>query len=155
MASPIREGTSTSIAFSSRDINITKEKINLRIYKNFNAAYYVIEYFIKTDIDGKQIPLLFYAKDYEADFKVFVDDAATEIHDIPAEYTDTKKEPFQSFSNSFSTPAYEHATPTVTIYWQKNYIKMRKVSYKKLESTNGQKGLISKFGWMNFPLLRG
>lgn len=140
MASPIREGTSTSTAFSSRDINIAKEIIHLKIDNDFNTAKYVIEYFIKTDIAGKQVPLLFYAKDYNENFKVWVDDVETEILDIPAEYTDTKKEPFQSFSNSFSTPAYEHATPTVTIYWQKNYGNNYEINELKYFEPNLSKG---------------
>ena len=121
MASPIRYGTLSSTAFSSKDIDITKEIIHLKIDKDFNTANLKIEYFIKTDIAGKQVPLLFYAKDYNENFKVWVDDVETEILDIPAEYTDTKKEPFQSFSNSFSKETNENEKPTVTIYWKKNY----------------------------------
>lgn len=45
MASPLkRENPYGSIAFSSRDIDITKEKLFVTLDADFNTASYVIEY---------------------------------------------------------------------------------------------------------------
>jgi hypothetical protein len=120
MASPIWEGTFSSSAFSSRDIDILKEKIYLKIDKNFSTAFYRIEYFIRTDSNGRQIPLLFHAKDYKGDFKVWVDNQEVKLLDIPGEYKTTANSPFTNFSNSFRQPSRNGEPETVEIYWQKN-----------------------------------
>jgi hypothetical protein len=57
MASPIWEGTLGSSAFSSRDIDILKEKIDLKVDSDFRTAFFRIEYVIRTDRSGTQIPL--------------------------------------------------------------------------------------------------
>jgi hypothetical protein len=57
MASPIWEGTFGSSAFSSRDIDILKEKIDLKVDSDFRTAFFRIEYVIRTDRSGTQIPL--------------------------------------------------------------------------------------------------
>ena len=61
MASPIWEGTLGSSAFSSRDIDILNEKIDLKVDSGFRSAFFRIEYVIRTDRSGTQIPLLFHA----------------------------------------------------------------------------------------------
>lgn len=113
MASPIREGTLSSSAFSSRQVDILKEKIEVTIDKDFQAASYVVEYFIKTDTNGKQIPLLFHAADYKGDFKVWVDEKEVNVTNVPAEYHTTSNSPFKNFSNSFQQDE-------VVIYWDDN-----------------------------------
>ncbi|NTW33236.1 MAG: hypothetical protein HGB12_11545 [Bacteroidetes bacterium] len=120
MASPIREGTISSSAFSSRDIDIFKEKIHIAIDKEYKTAAYVIEYFIKTDVDGKQIPLLFHARGYKGDFKIWVDNQEVKLLDIPSEYRTTYNAPFEKFSSSFRLPSRQGESETVVIYWEKN-----------------------------------
>ena len=101
MASPIREGTYGSSAFSSRDIDIIKERLLVTIDKDFKTAAYVIEYTIKTDSPGKQIPLLFHAKDYLGYFQVFVDGKETELKEIPQEYLSNRDSSFSKFEGAF------------------------------------------------------
>lgn len=120
MASPILRGTFSSSAFSSRDIDIIKEKIHFSIDKDFNTGNYVIEYFIKTDLEGKQTPLLFYARDYTSDFKLWVDDQEVKLLEIPHEYISTINTPFERFANSFKKPFREGESETVEISWEKN-----------------------------------
>lgn len=120
MASPILEGTFSSSAISSRNIDILKERINLKIDKDFRTAFYQIEYFIRTDSNGRQIPLLFHAKDYKDDFKIWVDNQEVKLLDIPSEYQTTANSPFENFSNSFEQPTRNGERETVVIYWQKN-----------------------------------
>ncbi len=79
MSSPYRVGTKGAFAVCSRNINILSEKIHIKIDNNFNEAYYTIEYNIKSDYYGEQVPLLFVAIDYLKDFKVFYDDKPVEV----------------------------------------------------------------------------
>jgi hypothetical protein len=120
MASPIRPGTFSSSAFSSRDIDILKEKIYLKVDKDFRTAFYQIEYFIRTDSNGRQIPLLFHAEDYKGDFKIWVDNQEVKLLDIPYEYITTANTPFERFSNSFEQPSRSGEPETVVIYWDKS-----------------------------------
>ena len=120
MASPIWEGTYSSSAFSSRDIDIFKEKIYLKIDKDFSTAFYHIEYFIRTDTSGRQIPLLFHAKDYKGDFRIWVDKKPEICLDIPSEYKKAANSPFEKFSNSFTLPSQNGEGEAITIYWQEN-----------------------------------
>lgn len=120
MASPIREGTFSSSAFSSRDIDICKEKICLKIDKDFKKAFYRIEYSIETDRNGIQIPLLFIAKDYQGEFKVWVDNQEVKLLEIPSEYRTSVNSPFENFSNHFRQPSQDGESESVIIYWQKN-----------------------------------
>lgn len=83
MASPILPGTSSSSAISSKSIHILEEKIHIDIDETFTTATCVVEYFIETQTAGLQIPLLFYAQDYNPDFyfKVWVDNEEVSILD--------------------------------------------------------------------------
>lgn len=59
MASPFIEGTKAASAISSRHVDILHESIFIQIDENFHTAKYKVEYMIKSDVVGKQIPLLF------------------------------------------------------------------------------------------------
>jgi hypothetical protein len=65
MASPIVEGSKNASAFSSKDVTILHENIMVHISQDFKTAKYTIEYTIKSDVVGGQIPLLFLAKEYK------------------------------------------------------------------------------------------
>lgn len=114
MASPVREGTLSSSAFSSRNIDILKEKISISLDSHFNTAFFSVEYIIKTDTEGNQIPLLFHAMDYHGEFKVWVDDKEITILPTPKEYLDITNSVFQNFSHIF------HGSNQVTIYWDEH-----------------------------------
>lgn len=73
MASPLQGGTFSSSAFSSKDVDIKSESIILKIDPYFKTGHFTIEYRIQSDVIGKQIPLLFYAMDYDNQFKIFLD----------------------------------------------------------------------------------
>jgi hypothetical protein len=79
MASPMRNGTSLSTVFTSKNIDILNEKIYFKPDKEFKTGIYLIEYHIKTDTSGKQIPLLFFALDYKENFKVYVDNIEIQL----------------------------------------------------------------------------
>ncbi|MCZ2223750.1 MAG: hypothetical protein LC122_08990 [Chitinophagales bacterium] len=117
MASPYIPGTSSSTVYSSKDVDILKEKIFIKLNKNFESADYVIEYYINTETNGMQIPLLFHAIDYSKNFKVFVDGKEIKLLDIPAEYTSTNQSKFDKFSNSFRPPLNNGEADMAEIYW--------------------------------------
>ena len=52
------------------------------------TATFTIEYDIETDVDGKQMPLLFYAMNYDANFDVWVDGKWIEATNLPDNYYD-------------------------------------------------------------------
>jgi hypothetical protein len=120
MASPLREGTLAGTAFSSRNIDIIKERINITTSKDFKTANYVIEYFINTDTSGIQIPLLFLAKDFNTDFKVWLDDNEITLKDVPKEYKTNNKSPLQAFSRLFNTESSSDNEKLVYISWGNN-----------------------------------
>lgn len=115
MSSPIEEGTKTSSAFSSKDINILSETIYIKIDKEFKTAKFIVEYTIESDIIGRQIPLLFYAQDYKDSFFVWADSQKVNIQTIPEKYKNIGTSPFRAFSNAF-----HDNSETITIYWYKN-----------------------------------
>jgi hypothetical protein len=140
MASPIMEGTLSSSAFSSRDIDILKEKIYLKIDRDFSTAFYQIEYLIKTDTGGKQIPLLFHAKDYMGDFKIWVDNQEVKWFNIPSDYRSIANTPFEKFSNSFKEPYRDGEPETVDIFWQENLGTVYEINDLKYFETDLSKG---------------
>ncbi len=135
MASPYREGTFSSSAFSSRNIDILHEKIYIKPDSSFNTALFKIEYAVKTDTEGRQIPLLFHAVDYNGDFKVWVDNQLVTISSIPAAYEHISNSPFQHFSNIFD------GRNEVTIYWEENsgfVYQLNELKYFETSLTKGE-----------------
>ena len=72
MASPIIPGTMVATPFTSQYVDILGEKIFIRINESFTTASFRIEYRIKSSASGKQIPLLFYAVNYNKNFKIWI-----------------------------------------------------------------------------------
>lgn len=156
MASPVREGTLTSSAFSSRDIDILKEKIDLTIDKDFKTGFFKIEYIIRSDSGGIQIPLLFYAADYKDGFSVSVDGKETELLNIPAEYLSSSGSginKFSRFSDSFTESGVK--TGTVTIFWEEgsgNVYELSDLKYFETGLTKGEHVIKVEYtadAWLN------
>lgn len=118
MASPIDEGTFSSSALSSRDIDILGEKIHVSIDDSFKTAKYRVEYNIQVDSFGNQIPLLFHAENFLGDFKVSVDGIVVGLLEIPSQYQSVKNSPFLKFSNYFKLSDYRDDMEVVTIFWE-------------------------------------
>lgn len=79
MASPIINGTTVGTAYSSADIDILSETININIKKGFHEADYDITYEIYSDKEGERVPLIFevfedyISNDSEKSFTIKVD----------------------------------------------------------------------------------
>ena len=105
MASPFIEGTKAASAISSRHVDILHESIFIQIDENFHTAKYKVEYTIKSDVVGKQIPLLFCAVDYKDDFCVWLDDRPVKVFDIPFKKEEgEEKEDIEVYVDEQSTP---------------------------------------------------
>jgi len=141
MSSPIWEGTMTSSAFTSKDINILSEFIHIKIDKDFKTASFIVEYTIQNDLIGRQIPLLFYAKDYKDSFLIWVDNQKVTIQDIPEKYTSVGSSPFSMFSGSFEKSNHSNGADEVSIYWQKNSGFVYKLNDLKYFETDIAKGV--------------
>ncbi|MFM2386636.1 MAG: hypothetical protein RL660_1393 [Bacteroidota bacterium] len=111
MSSPIWEGTMTGSAFTSKNIDILSEFILIKIGKDYKTAKFTVEYTIQSPLTGRQIPLLFCAKDYKDSFFVWVDNNRVTIQEIPKKYSHYDNSTFSGFSG---------LTDEVTIYWSKN-----------------------------------
>ncbi|WP_201580690.1 hypothetical protein [Psychrobacter glacincola] len=59
MASPIIDGTNASTAYSSKDIDILSENIDINIAEGFNQADYDVTYEIYSAKEGDRIPFVF------------------------------------------------------------------------------------------------
>ncbi|MGD1841663.1 MAG: hypothetical protein ACFB0B_12310 [Thermonemataceae bacterium] len=119
MASPIWEGTSSASAFSSKDIDILKEYIHIKIAPDFKTAQYEVIYTIRTDRSGQQIPLLFLAQDYLGEFSVTLNGQSIKLQPIP-ETSSTNRAPFSSFADTFEESTTEGQPSTISIYWEEN-----------------------------------
>lgn len=118
MASPIIEGSKNATAFSSKNVAILHENIVVHISQDFKTAKYSIEYTIKSDVVGGQIPLLFLARDYKDNFTVWLDGKLVKIKDIPNYIIKPENNQFADFANSFTEKIDEYKYISIT--WQRN-----------------------------------
>jgi hypothetical protein len=136
MSSPILEGTRVSSAISSKDINILSETIYIKTDRNFQTAKFTIEYIVRADIAGKQIPLLFHAQDFRDSFLVWVDNIKVDIQQVP--YFQIEDSPFSGFRESLEKSSNGDK---VTIYWQENIGDSYYIHDLKYFETDLEKGI--------------
>ncbi len=130
----------TSSAFTSKDINILSENIQIKIDKYYKTAKFIVEYTIQSDVTGRQIPLLFYAQDYKDSFFVWVDNQRVNIQNVPEKYTSVDNSPFSMFSGSFEKNNHTNESDEVIIYWYKNSGFVYKLNDLKYFETDIEKG---------------
>ena len=138
MASPIVQGSKNASAFSSKDVTILHENIVVHLNQDFKTAKFTIEYTIKSDVVGGQIPLLFLAKEYKNGFTVWLDGKPIEIQNIPAQYYKTENSPFANFANSFDEIIDNNQY--ISIYWQRNHTELYNLDDLKYFEANLSKG---------------
>lgn len=83
MANPIEEGTLGKPPFTSAHINIEAEHIMLVPNSDFSEAKFIVEYYIDADEQCAKVPLIFYASDFEKDFKVWIDGKVITTQPLP------------------------------------------------------------------------
>lgn len=142
MASPYRGVcTRVSSAFTSRDIDILHERIDVNIDHKFKTATYVIEYTVKTDAEGMQIPLLFYAENYKSDFKISVDGQPVNLSNIPQLSTAADSSRFEKFTDAFPGMSQSGLPQQVTIRWTENVENTFSLSDLKYLETSLKRGV--------------
>ncbi len=90
MSSPWIKGSITSEAYSSKDIDIIKENIHIKLIDLYKAEFKVV-YTVKSDRQGLQIPLVFDTMTDDANdgsFNVWVDNVEIPVSNIPSTYDD-------------------------------------------------------------------
>jgi hypothetical protein len=138
MASPILEGSKNATAFSSKNVAILHENILVHISQDFKTAKYTIEYTIKSDEVGGQIPLLFLARDYKDNFTVWLDGKLVKIKDIPNYIIKPESNQFADFANSFTEKIDEYKYISIT--WQRNNTNLYNLDDLKYFEANLTKG---------------
>jgi len=73
MAEPGVRGTMSANGFTAKYVDVTHEDLSIVIKADFRTAEIRATYFIKSDKNGVQIPMIFYADNYLDSFQVFVD----------------------------------------------------------------------------------
>jgi len=86
MASPLTQGSMGSSPFISKYVDILDESILIILNKEFNGAKFIVEYHIRSEKEGIQIPLLFYAVNYNTNFKVWMDGKEIVLKALPQEF---------------------------------------------------------------------
>jgi len=140
MASPLEAGTKSSTVLTSKDVDILSEKIRIVIDKNFKTARFYIEYVIRVDSAGQQIPLLFYADNYKGDFSVWVDGQKVPVQKIPKRYIHVADSPFSGFKPTVEQKQGKNPDK-VTIYWNEGTGYVYDINDLKYFETDLTKGL--------------
>jgi hypothetical protein len=119
MASPIQARSYPMSAVSSKDMDILKENIHIKIDTYFQRAFYKVEYTIQSEKEGFQIPLLFHARDYYGKFKVWLDGKEVELKEFPykEKATTTKLNHFLSSQEEYNGTS----KPMIEITHDKDY----------------------------------
>lgn len=138
MASPIVEGSKNASAFSSKNVTILHENIIVHISNNFKTAKYTIEYTIKIDVVGAQIPLLFLAQEYRDSFTVWLDGKIINTQNIPNNIIHAENSQFKDFANSFSESI--DGNRYIPIRWQPNNTSLFNLDDLKYFEANLRKG---------------
>jgi hypothetical protein len=138
MASPIVEGSKNTSAFSSKNITILHENIIVHISNDFKTAKYTIEYTIKSEVTGAQIPLLFLAQEYKDNFIVWLDGNKINTQNIPNNIIHAEKSQFEDFMNSF--PERIDGNAYIPIRWQPNNTSLINLDDLKYFEANLLKG---------------
>lgn len=102
MAQPIYGGTMMATPFTSKYVDILHETINIKLYKELDSAYFDIEYQIQANQEGEQIPLLFYAINYNSEFQVWIDGEEVKLENVQANFNVYDKMLFSDFKNLFA-----------------------------------------------------
>ena len=114
MASPIQEGSFASAPFISRHVDILRESLLIIPDDGFQTARFVIEYHIKANRPGSQIPLLFYASEFREQFSIWLDGREISLKQVPESYQELEGTPFTDFGYFFEKEDWSE-TPRVLL----------------------------------------
>jgi len=101
MAQPFVEGTWSSSPFLHEEVDILGEKIWIDFGEQLGPANFMIEYHIRANSTGLEIPILFYASDYLEGFRIWIDGKEIKIQQVPEDYELLDGKPFAGFDYFF------------------------------------------------------
>lgn len=148
MASPVKKGSAVSNAFTSRNIDIIKEKILIFTDTDFQKARFEIEYHIYSGSDKVKIPLLFHASGYRGDFRVRIDSSELVLTEIPAEYLINDSLTYNDFSESFVSDSSDDNFGKVYIKWSEesgSYYSLNELKYFETSVSKGEHTIIIEY----------
>ncbi len=88
--------------FPSRHVDILRETMRIIPDERFETARFAVEYHVVAEKAGAQIPLLFYAADYQEGFRITVDGEAISLREVPVAYQEMEGNPFADFDYLFA-----------------------------------------------------
>ncbi len=141
MASPYREGTKCASPFTSKNIDVLNEKIQIKLSENIDKAFFEIIYKINSDTSGEQIPLLFLALEYSQDFEIYCDEKKVEIEHVPYgidEY-DWRYDKKYTFFHNFSP--FKGKDSLISVSWDSASSEQFRLSDTKYFKLNLSKGI--------------
>lgn len=83
---PYWPGTQSGSAIAGKDINIIREKVDVKIKKDIRQADITVEYLLKSEESGVQIPLIFYADNYVGGFSVSLNDKPVQLSKVESDF---------------------------------------------------------------------
>jgi len=93
----LREGTFWSTPFMSKYADLLHERVFITLDEAFNDAQFTIEYRIRVNQNGVQIPMLFYHSDNDSTLEVSVDNKTVFLHRVYADYDKTDSAKLSGF----------------------------------------------------------
>jgi len=100
MAQPIdARGGLGSRPYTSQYVDIVHENLYITLNKDFTSAHFRVEYHIRAQKSGTQIPILFYASDFLSDFTITLDGEIINIAPIPSQYQLSDDTLFSNFAH--------------------------------------------------------
>jgi hypothetical protein len=131
MASPYRDGTHSGTIFTSKQIDIKKEKLELNITSDLQTGKYKVQYYIYTDKEIKNLPLLFYAINYLDSFQVKVDSKAVLPSPIPEKEIQNSSSSIRSILDTLFTEDYY-------LEFDGNYLQYSDLKYFEVQLDSGE-----------------
>lgn len=104
---PYLPGSSPSAAFANSEVSIEEAKIKIIPALDFKEAQFEVDYKLKVQEAGLQIPLLFFIDPNFKDYKVFLDGKEVSVKKVTKEYYDKNIKHFQNFSHYWEMPQFD------------------------------------------------
>lgn len=154
MASPYIDGTLMGSPFVSKYVDIIHEKIEIKPDSSFETASFNIEYQIHVNKTGLQIPLLFYAFDYDykRGFKVWLDEKEIELQELPLHLEKFDGSSFSDFDYLFDLNNKKKPIELYEHPYQNFTVKIDDLKYFTIDLSEGQHSIRVEFtaqNWVN------
>ncbi len=124
MASPYLPGMQVDHPITSKNVSILYERIHIIPGKDFHEALFRVEYTVKADSAGKQVPLLFHAVDYNSGFTVSVDGKQVELRRFPDNFMKPTEELLKDFDHKKEEWSNEH----ISVSWNDGRVNSYRLS---------------------------